>query len=416
MSELRNSTIRHYAYGSYHYYNKYTDQTTEYNTSGYVSKPNYRYTGDNYPDWQYRIASGLDATTDMEAARYSVHKREDGAFRMYPGPYFSSAYIDRFGAFYSAPPFSSHSSVTSLLADSDEKAKKLFLKKAHEVSTHFQGGIFLGELREVLRQIRNPARALRMGLPAYRQTAIERMKGIRNRRRRSNIAAETWLEYAFGWAPLVSDVKSGAEALARLSNGWYDMNKRVTAIGHAEKYFTGNYSKISFGFGGYEQRYDQRVTCTTTYRGLVGSEPSSFLGSSSKLLGLSWSEVLPTVWELIPYSFLVDYFTNIGDLISAWSYQFFDKRWINRTQRTTVDNIYDSRLDEAKIDLRVSQGILSGASFVPSRVTGRYSTVSRGSYSGSLVPEFSFEIPGIGSLKWINIGALARLKTYPFFG
>lgn len=33
-------------------------------------------------------------------------------------------------------------------------------------------------------------------------------------------------------------------------------------------------------------------------------------------MGLTIQEFVPTVWELIPYSFVVDYFTNIGDVVN----------------------------------------------------------------------------------------------------
>lgn len=35
------------------------------------------------------------------------------------------------------------------------------------------------------------------------------------------------------------------------------------------------------------------------------------------IVGVSWGDVALTGWELIPWSFLVDYFTSIGDYLNA---------------------------------------------------------------------------------------------------
>jgi hypothetical protein len=331
---------------------------------------------------------------------------------MFPGPNFTGAFLTRFGDLESVTPFNYHSDISQLLDDSNEEAKKQLVRKIQGVSTQFQSGVFLGELRETLRQIRNPAKALRLGLPAYRQTLIERIRGVRNRRRRSIIASETWLEYVYGAAPLISDVRSGAEALARYDNQWYGHSKRVNAVGVAEKVVNWSSSYRNWGFGRYYYSTDLHLTAKTIYSGLVGCGAGNTSGAAFDLFGVRWEEILPTLWELTPWSFLIDYFTNVGDIITAWGYQFFDKRWLKRTQRYTVDTVVDSWLDEDLLKTRVSQGLLSDAQFLPYRVTYRYSNVTRDSYQGSIVPSFGFEVPGIGSLKWINIGALARLKAF----
>jgi len=39
------------------------------------------------------------------------------------------------------------------------------------------------------------------------------------------------------------------------------------------------------------------------------------------------------------------------------------------------------------------------------------SAVDRRTYTDTLVPQFAVKVPGAGSIKWLNIAALARFKT-----
>jgi hypothetical protein len=51
-------------------------------------------------------------------------------------------------------------------------------------------------------------------------------------------------------------------------------------------------------------------------------------------VGLHPSNWLPTAWELLPYSFVYDYFANIGDIINAATVQQSDMTFGNRLIRT----------------------------------------------------------------------------------
>jgi hypothetical protein len=129
------------------------------------------------------------------------------------------------------------------------------------------------------------------------------------------------------------------------------------------------------------------------------------------LLGFRWEDFIPTVWELIPYSFLVDYFTNIGDVLSAWSHQDFGQRWACKTVITTVDRQVAGQRLNSNAESALSLGQLDEIDFDKYNVTRRYKEVVRDLYTGDFVPSLAFEVPGIGSLKWINVGALGLLRT-----
>jgi hypothetical protein len=121
-----------------------------------------------------------------------------------------------------------------------------------------------------------------------------------------------------------------------------------------------------------------------------------------KLIGFSPKDFLPTAWELIPYSFLVDYFSNIGGIIYGMSNLFTNLAWHNSTVRK-----------ELKFRQWGTEYPLPGLV----RITGAYAkcvtskvSVERSKYTGHGVPSLAFKIPGFRSLKWLNIAALVASR------
>jgi hypothetical protein len=136
---------------------------------------------------------------------------------------------------------------------------------------------------------------------------------------------------------------------------------------------------------------------------------SSFSSGLAEEAGLRFRDFVPALWEWIPYSFLVDYFTNIGDIIEAASFPKSDLAWCARTYRNTAVR------DGSRMTCRVTSsnaypltGYTRLDAFYPSSIIIRRKYVSRAAFVGSFVPSFQIEIPGSrGFKKYLNIGALA---------
>jgi hypothetical protein len=211
---------------------------------------------------------------------------------------------------------------------------------------------------------------------------------------------------------LLSDVKSGAEALARLA---LDPNEYIKIRFYKDEYeeeplapSIRSYTKVlnswipykitQRGFVGYQCRYIGEVRCTIDNPFLMRAE----------VLGFSTNDWLPTIWELIPYSFLVDYFSNIGDVISAWSFPQGRYAWHCRTVRSIAyRDILASRL--ASTNPNPTLYVLDYESGPDLMVWAERTAVERsGDFLG--LPSVTLEIPG-SSLKWLNIAALAHMRT-----
>lgn len=292
----------------------------------------------------------------------------------------------------------------------DTNARVNFLSKCRGAQRAFQSGVFLGELRETIHMIIRPASALRRGISSYLAAAKKAYRRASPNRRASALTG-TWLEYSYGWRPLFKDVDDGMAALADTDHIVPDIiagsSKDEWTVGSG-LYSTG--ASGSFVRGAARAR--ERHQASVRYLGCVGWESTNRASTWQSHWGLTLSDFAPTVWELIPYSFLVDYFSNVGAVIDASSFGVVQLRWGVR-----------SSFGVAAIQSSALSPVWSGlpANAVPLYLTSSLSfgQLSRFSFNRALVSSVSvglsdlhFKIPGIGDWrKWANIAALASQKA-----
>jgi hypothetical protein len=280
-----------------------------------------------------------------------------------------------------------------------DKAKMAFVQNALRELGSLEGQVFLGEIGETLHMIRNPAKALRNGFDDYFRTLRKRRPrgGSKNLKRR--ILADTWLEYKFGWAPLISDLESGLDALRRISES-RPAFKPVRGSGEVSKDISPAPEKVIDGGVSYIINRKYTIVASAKIYGVVSLDVGGLSVPQSEL-GLRLDRFVPTLWELIPYSFIVDYFSNVGDIISSWAFGTKFVRWsVMTTRRSTLYELTTSAYTDT----------IGGGSFfraMPSQSRGECVSFARGLSPGSLVPSFRMEIPGMASTKWLNLAALA---------
>jgi hypothetical protein len=295
-------------------------------------------------------------------------------------------------------------------------AATLFNRRARNAVTSLSGGVVLGELRETLRLIRNPAASIRKAIDDYYYETRRRIKRGRARKKPTKagmgrVAAETWLETMFGVMPLVNDIQGAAKALAEQFTGALD----VTPIGGSASRDV-LISDVHTGFvsTGFIRRATRTITKDSyevVYRGVVVSAVKGHKPGPLNV-GLTFQQFIPTVWELIPYSFLVDYFTNIGDILSAYSQGDINFSWKNMSSKSvgTVEQTTINR--PAVVDIALKEEV-TGENYKSSSCKTSTKHFTRASIPGYIVPSFRWEIPGYSSLKWANIAALAACRTLP---
>lgn len=134
----------------------------------------------------------------------------------------------------------------------------------------------------------------------------------------SQILAEIWLELRYMWRPLVYDMMSAQEAISRLAAGIEDPLQRAYATreGSASSsaaYQTGQV-RLAGTIGsvaGLNLAVTHTVNVDVTVHAAVGLQVTT--------REITMVDPFVTGWELVPFSFVLDWFVSIGDLLTAFS-------------------------------------------------------------------------------------------------
>lgn len=394
------------------------------------------YTAENMPNWRYKVAHGLNATTQFDAETSSLDYTPGSIFL---GKWCSSS--QQFGFFqYDGDLFQAHNIVwdrppaapSVIDPKTRDEALARAISDARSKQSHFRGGNFLAELTDTLRGLRNPAKGFRDLLDVYRRNARKRAKRAVGRRalpvtqhdfRRlekdapdvakaaQRALSDTWLEHNFGWAPLLSDAADAYKAIRALSARtplarFYGFSSNDETPTYASSTKNLEITPMDFTVRTV-LKYD--VTIYGAVKVEVDAPPS---GQAIEEMGVQAQDFIPAVWEAIPYSFLVDYFSNVGSVIEAVSFPRSDLAWVSRTYRNHSIRSTEQVAIRSSSPAYPTSNSNKVWSFTPPRVQWTRTRVNRAQYTGSLVPSLRLEIPGSKNWrKWLNIAALARMRT-----
>lgn len=135
------------------------------------------------------------------------------------------------------------------------------------------------------------------------------------KRNQAEAVASGWLELQYGWKPLLQDVYGAIDLASKTPGPEYhtietkktikrELQRTIDNIGSQAQYYTGSDQTILGG----SARCTVRVGCTFTV--------SNSTLKSAAGMGLTNPALL--AWELLPFSFVADWFLPIGNYISSW--------------------------------------------------------------------------------------------------
>jgi len=194
----------------------------------------------------------------------------------------------------------------------NEIASNIFKSKFSEKYSEFQSLIPLAELKETRGLIRTTADITERLL--LELIAIKRGRG--SVKRISHLASDAWLQYSFAINPTIGDIESLLDTIGdhltrndmmfNISKG-FTKNRQSVVRGTNPSYLpdmTLNWSRSINEWVGY------RYTGGYLLNLQSGNDYSTF-----KRFGLTYQSLPLVGWELTPFSWVVDYFTTMGDFL-----------------------------------------------------------------------------------------------------
>lgn len=381
--------------------------------------------GSSNPKYREQIRNRVDATTSYSKPWSNIEVRSNADLTLLfkydrmdgKGPFVAQAYVRSLGPWaYASLSDIPAAPNTAYYSEARNKALQ-YLYQRHAAVTHsLQGGVFIGELRQTINMIRHPLEGLKRGLLGYMDDVQHRLAAnagylqrIPKKRRTkwvNDAIADTWLSWSLGWKPLLVDIENAFQALTNIASKSQSFG--LTATGSAEGLVSTN--TVRAMANNYLYTFiNKRVVARTSVRfkaGFTLTPPQvAEYSSAASQLGLTFADFIPTVWNLIPGSFLLDYVTNIGDVIDAVSHPLVGLTYIAESIKHETTTDWDVIPDAAYVKS------LLGSNYVAYGGSGGSATAVTGAFirqkPTTLLPSFQVDLD-LSDTQLLNVAALMQ--------
>lgn len=232
------------------------------------------------------------------------------------------------------------------------------------------GGESVSDLGQTISMLKRPFKSasdLLLTIARGKMRHLERSGGSVAR-----ASANAWLEYRYGWKPIILDMQTIIKE-AHKKREKCDQLRLVSRAGDMQESTDSiNWSAQSGGGTTGGRTSYKRTKCDVgvmyDYKSRTSTE------ELQRILGFRARDVPATLWELVPYSFVVDWFVNVGEWLQAITPDpnvTFRGHWATHVQEVTVDS-WDSWVYVGTLPVHVTvwQGSL-GSEKVKTRIYQR---------------------------------------------
>jgi len=170
-------------------------------------------------------------------------------------------------------------------------------------------GSNIGEGRQALRMMADPCISVWKAMKAFKRgefPEVARQLGLNFRRMLSGrIPANLWLAYQFGWKPLLKDAKAAYDSFGTVTKK--DLLVSAGHTAHRTQQGTESFNANWKGDYNTHHRAKCRIDAVVNIPELVQAN--------------QWNLINPlsVAWELMPWSFAIDWFVPIGNVLEACS-------------------------------------------------------------------------------------------------
>jgi len=367
------------------------------------------FSGVTNPGWKDQIRSGANATTPATGVAYTFEQQwfssTGSGSSTLPPPNFYSVREDISG-FHYLDTIQPVNPSAEQYAEVQNRAIRKFLEKAESVRSSVEAGQDLGEYKETIHGLVSPLSSLRDHVLSF-FPSVKKHKGLKGRSLRKALA-DSYLEWTFGWKPLVSDI---ADAYVGLTNNSHPLIAPIEASASLDYSGKVDFWNITYpgvfaiARGSVRRTSRQQIR----YKGAIrtGADRNGIIARGQLLQG-DLPHFIPTLWDLLPYSFIVDYFTNVGDIIRAACFVTSNITWVAKTDRQIDRNQYAYGLDPQFFPSWFNANVPSVQPYSPWIQRVRF---SRNPINpNSLMPTLQFHLP-TSAKPWENIGAILASRA-----
>ncbi|DAD49962.1 maturation protein [ssRNA phage Esthiorhiza.2_46] len=375
-------------------------------------------TGSYLPGWKSIIRSGGNATTNLNGIEFLIEGDTFFSYQRF-GHYPAYGYAVTYQCSGHYPYNWVNSAIEaspSLKAEVKNRAIRKFLDDAKSKRTSFEAGQDLGEIKQTIESFVHPMKSLRDLTLGYFQK-LKKAKGkYRDSISLHKALSDSYLEYRFGWRPLaldIADAYAGLTSRTRMSN-----TAPCSASGKGSEKLDSSSGLASYGWDS-RMVLDQNSYLNYSFR-IKGAirlnlDSNGRIPLAQSLQLSTVNDFAVTAWDLLPYSFVVDYFVNVGEIVNALTFPTSDLTYVVATERTELISQYLLRhitVDSTPGLVWDSQGTnASSVKFIVKKFS-RYIPDSL-----DLIPSVRVSLP-VSSRPWENMGALISSNTkslVPFF-
>lgn len=222
------------------------------------------------------------------------------------------------------------------MAEVEAIAYAKLLSSLKDARTQWNAAVALGESRETARMIINTANKLFRGFVAFKKGDVRGAyramsgrrkppiihdylyRGLRTRAHDKNNwkkdITSNWMEFSFGWKPLLGDIDSAARYLAEKHVG---KTLRVFPVSRAHKLVVVSKTSAQHPWP-HSQKFSEDYLKEMKLRLTYELEPD-WLRKPSTVDELGFTDPASVIWELMPLSCFVDYIVNVGQILESLS-------------------------------------------------------------------------------------------------